>query len=384
MATLEKADQSGELYRVGPGDEHLYSLQILRGLAACSVLFYHVGFISTLRNGRNFLGGFFSEGHLGVDVFFVLSGFIIFHIHRNDFEKPVLCPTYLRKRFFRVYPLLFTLTLVKLVYMFALGKGVHIAKFDPTVIVSSFLLLPLPTGAGHIINVAWTLCHELLFYGIFAAGILFSGKILSSLLSLWAFLIIVVNIWVGSLLQGLAGFVLNPHNLEFIMGCVIALLYSKLHPRLILTYLALVGALAGLIAGIVFLHQGHIVPELLLRLYWSTVFGLLILASAMAERAGWNFGGWPALVRLGDASYSIYLSHTAILTPLILMFAQRFPVMGMSFQVALGFSALTALAASIGIYYLLERPLLRYFKEQRLPASPKNISDRLSASASGL
>ena len=158
------------------GTREFRCLQLFRGLAALFVLLFHVDVISNLRFSTRFAGGHFSAGHLGVDFFFVLSGFIIWHVHAKDMGFAGRASSYLLKRVLRIWPLVLLLTTAKLGYMFFLGgAGVGAGKGSAEVVICSYFLLPVTESLGGkpLLDSAWTLPYEMLFYLAFAVGILF-------------------------------------------------------------------------------------------------------------------------------------------------------------------------------------------------------------------
>jgi exopolysaccharide production protein ExoZ len=82
------------------------TIQAGRGLAALSVVLYHLGgWVAQSKYwGYDPLGGVFAFGQAGVEYFFVLSGFIMLHVHRRDFGQSSMVPRFLWKRFCRIYP----------------------------------------------------------------------------------------------------------------------------------------------------------------------------------------------------------------------------------------------------------------------------------------
>jgi len=78
------------------------SLDSLRGIAAMSVVLYHIPFDTWLTNNA-----FVRRGYLMVDLFFVLSGFVMYHTYGDRLRTQVQCKAFLVSRFFRIYPLHF-------------------------------------------------------------------------------------------------------------------------------------------------------------------------------------------------------------------------------------------------------------------------------------
>ena len=140
-------------------------LQIYRGWAAMLVVLFHATGIGWHQFQASFLGNYFEMGSAGVDFFFVLSGFLITHIHLKDIGKPDRLGSYARKRFVRIYPAYWVVTLAILpFYWIVPGWGQGDEK-TPSVIANSFLLLPMLRGP--VLMAGWTLCHEVLFYLVF-------------------------------------------------------------------------------------------------------------------------------------------------------------------------------------------------------------------------
>lgn len=185
-------------------------LQAGRALAALAVVASHAAIAASGFAGPFHGAGLLEYGWLGVDFFFVLSGFIIFHstVGRNK-----TAGHYAAARFRRVYlPYLPIGIAMALAYSFVpqLSEGHRDWSWLPTITL-------LPVAAETALSVAWTLKHEILFYAIFAAGY-FSGR-LGLVLGVWA-----VAIVVGTF-AGLSDMVaLDPINLEFLMGVIAAII----------------------------------------------------------------------------------------------------------------------------------------------------------------
>ena len=231
---------------MGPKSPHLASLQVFRGLAALGVVFYHAGLFSRRMFDAEFCGDIFRFGELGVDFFFVLSGFIIAMIHWKEAGQVDRAPRYLKRRFFRIYPLLFVVTTLKLGLTLVSSSGAG-ADLNASRVVSSYLMIPPPDGAFPIVTAAWTLSHEALFYGFFLLVLLLSPWVGRLILASWAVLILGVH-GAGMELEGMVGFVFDNHNIEFLIGVGLSVWLTSKPPSL----RALVGIGAGTVAAIVF------------------------------------------------------------------------------------------------------------------------------------
>ena len=156
------------------GTATLESLQGARGIAAVLVVLYHCSTaifgLAKYAPGDPFHRAF-ASGRFGVELFFVISGFIIFSTHRHDVSRPRRLGSFLRKRFLRIYPV-YWVVLAALLPAYAamprLGDG---SALRPLTILSSLTLVHVGTPSM-VLGVSWTLCFEILFYALFATLIL--------------------------------------------------------------------------------------------------------------------------------------------------------------------------------------------------------------------
>src|SRR4051812_32854206 len=145
-------------------------LQCGRAIAAISVAAFHASEAVIRRAPEVGWLRQFEFGKLGVDLFFVISGFIIFYIHANDIGRPQALGRYLYRRATRIYPIYWILfALVVPLYFIFPSAGDGTAR-DPVSLIRSFFLLPNPRGP--VIGVAWTLVYEISFYAMFSLLIL--------------------------------------------------------------------------------------------------------------------------------------------------------------------------------------------------------------------
>ena len=330
----------------------LESLQVYRGIAAISVVLYHVTTIADMTFGFEFAWGLFFHGLLGVDFFFVLSGFIIFFVHSRDLGHPDRAARYFLKRFFRIYPILFIVLTLKMAYLVTIGAAASTPEFNPDTIISGYLLL-LPETGRYFVAVAWTLSFEVLFYAIFLVCILLGKRVAFAVLFTWFSIIVVANIIAPNSLGPVTAFVLNPINLEFLFGCLAGYLFQL---GLLANYrwAMLAFGVAGFIIGFdLTTAAGHI---LVTRLYWATVFFFIILGSINIEQNVKR--QYPKfLTILGDASYSIYLFHSSVQAVLVQVILKLdLMAYGHPQLVMLSFGILSVIGG-LGFWHLVERPI---------------------------
>jgi exopolysaccharide production protein ExoZ len=238
-------------------------IQYLRALAALSVVWYH----ANLEYGGTPFNG------AGVDVFFVISGFIMVYTTKSSAWE------FAKNRLIRVVPL-YWLATVLLLALCALGLF-HTIQVTPMRIIKSFLFIPY--AGGPVLNPGWTLSYEMAFYAIFAFSLLVKR-------SLPVMLAIMAACSIGDQLF-----------VEFIAGALIAALMP--HVRI------------GLIVSSMMLIFGLYVLTV-----WPGVGAALIVSGALNERLLKVHSSVGLM--LGNASYSIYLLHAF---PLAVMHKLKVP-----------------------------------------------------------
>lgn len=282
--------------------EKLVGIQFGRAVAAILVVLYHGGRMLPQYLGDISFAKYFTFGNAGVDFFFVLSGFIIFYVHCGDINEPARLDRYVFRRLTRIYPIYWVVTL--------LGIAVFMAKRDwadlaPLHVMASFLLIP--EAQPPVVGVAWTLCHEMLFYSVFAI-LIFSRPIGMLVIAFWASLVLL-----GGFLphkETLIHFVEDPYHIEFAFG-VFAAYLARSRPMRIAPALAVLGIVAFLVVGSQF-NDLSIENKFAGRLMYGLSSTFIIYGLAVWEARGHvRFPNWAAY--LGAASYSIYLIHTFLL-----------------------------------------------------------------------
>jgi exopolysaccharide production protein ExoZ len=317
----------------------LPSLQAGRAVAAMGVVLFHADGILVLPKygGTTAIHRWAFVGALGVDFFFILSGFIILHAHIADVGQPGRLLRYVWRRAARVYPIYWIYLTVVIAAMAVMGRQFGIGE-----LASNYSLL------GHapefsIISPAWSLYHEVLFYTLFAAAIL---DIRAG--------IVVGALWLAAILifpGGQNDTLVSQLNLTFFLGMAMRLVAFRIPARFYLWPLA-AGAVTFATVMYLFHRLGGDVP--LFRGMTQIAGGLIILGMAMADSIG-AFRIPRGVLFLGAASYSIYLTHLASLSVLarLVHWSAQPPVLAVT--------ALTIISMGAGaaLYALIERPILK-------------------------
>src|ERR1700751_4327443 len=152
----------------GPG-KILLTVQALRAVAAASVVMHHD--LAVLIRKAGYPPTFSVIGAAGVDLFFVISGFVMVYTHFDAFTAPGAATSFARRRIVRIAPLYWIVTTVTVVLLIAVPSVFSSVKLDWVNVVCSyfFLLSQMPSGdINTVVIVGWTLCFEAYFYLVFA------------------------------------------------------------------------------------------------------------------------------------------------------------------------------------------------------------------------
>lgn len=296
------------------------SLQAGRGLAALAVVLLHASIAAKAFAGWATGFAVLQYGYLGVDFFFVLSGFIIFH---STVDRHRIPAEYAIARFRRVYLPYWPIGIAMAAaytLLPSLSAGNHAWSWLPTLTLA-------PVDSHPALSVAWTLQHEILFYLLF--GIFYFSGLLWLGLAAWAICIL----GIGHHLP------FEAVNLEFFMGIAAAMAYRAKRAPWPLLLLALLPLLVWVALGA---DEAH-------RAWTGAMFALIVAPLAQFEQRGLRVPR--TLVLLGSESYSLYLIHD----PLISASAR---VLHQGWLIILS-SLILSLAAGFAYHFAVERRAIR-------------------------
>lgn len=330
------------------------SIQYLRGISAVMVIFYHAAIQSTALSGIHVP----ALGKFGVDIFFIISGFVMWTGISGRAASPVV---FLKKRFCRIVPLYWSFTLIAALVALLMPGILRSTIFDLPHLVASLAFIPWVNPAASnahiletltpVVSPGWTLNFEMLFYVMFA-----SILILPRYLAFLALALEMMTLhYVASLFAGkapIAAFYSQGVMFEFLFGVAIAIINAQYRPSLRLAAVSLVPL------ALAILLWADLTQPVESRWLWLGLPAMAIVAALVGlENAGWIPRiDW--LGRIGAATYSIYLSHVFVIA------ATRTGIQ-MSGAAGLLMQPLvfvpSAIVASVGIgicvHYWIERPL---------------------------
>ncbi|MDF3424878.1 acyltransferase [Sulfitobacter sp. KE29] len=281
----------------------------------------------------------------GVDIFFVISGFVITLSAQRYIGQPL---AFFWRRFLRVAPLYYFFTTLMVITLLLVPGAIKDTPFDPAQIASSYAFFPYARPDGRIapvLSLGWTLNYEVFFYALMALCLALPRPLLA----------------VSSLLIGLAAFGLsarftspsfifwtNPLILEFLFGIALARLWASgwayPHPILCAAALAFGFALLIVLASLP-------LPRFLAAGFPAT----LIVAAGTLFCPARPIPGQ----LLGDASYGLYLSHRFALRAATLLLLPLLPATVFGAWVYVATTCMLALSFGLLTHLLLERPLQR-------------------------
>ena len=331
-------------------------IQILRGIAATLVVLHHSLEESLAISPHIVPKWLIACGASGVDIFFVISGFIIYSVTYGQGSRSCEpAPVFLLKRFIRIFPL-YWICLFATLALWRSGFFYRNLHVDPNIVASSLFLLPCDKL---IVYVSWTLVYEMYFYYLFSITLYFRNARISVVATS---ALICTGIILGQFLPegDVKHFLTNPIALEFCFGLILSyFIHSPALRGAWLRYLWLPGLI--LIAGAAFLIENKLNttagPGAEIRFLAWGLPAVLVTVSFIKMRFGRSALN-RILVPMGDASYSIYLTHPTMMIGFAFLMKHHV-LRAISFPIILplvvaGISVLFGLL----VHYFVERPIL--------------------------
>jgi peptidoglycan/LPS O-acetylase OafA/YrhL len=343
------------------------SLQAIRACAALLIVMIHTQVTFSPTAGVAAFHGLFSGAGRSVDLFFVLSGFIITFIHAPDWGRPSRIKIYLFNRLSRIYPLVVIVTVVVAALIMAGFGGAYTAgQLNLLSFIQTALLLPQNYP---LVEVTWTLKIEIAFYLGFALLIV-KPKLGWIFLGVWQTAVVAIALF-GKVDESLwYGIYLQPVCLDFCIGMIYALVFMRarkstpLEPAILFTSL-FVGTVAFTVGAAYDTYPMTSSSRLQDVLFFGTSSGLVLTSLVMLESAGRvHVANW--LVMLGDASYAIYLVHFSIIGALsrLLLAATKLHRGQINDLTCLAVAAISV-AVGVGFYYLVDLPIQRLVRKTK-------------------
>lgn len=361
------------------GSDRLSAVQGLRGVAALLVVLDHAIALIVANPGMATgpflprLGDLTYFGASGVDLFFVISGFVMAHMLGRG--HPLRTRDFLLARAIRILPMFWMMSALYIAARWWLdGIAYPIEAWANTL-----TLVPLADRAFYHappLYVGWTLGFELCFYGL--AAILIAVRSRQPVTGL--FLLSIAAAILGTVApfgRAALAFMLNPIFLEFAMGVAVWASWKRGLGRRLADVLGCV----GLLLMVLFLcvdavpgfsvHYGSVISgesSLLRAIEWGLPYALIM--AGVCGGGGSTGLASQALARVGDASFSLYLVHPLVM----LVIAAAYPAGSpLDPHLLVGLLCLVALLAALALHHCVERPMLGWLRS-RLVRRPAGYS----------
>lgn len=333
----------------------LRSIQALRALAALGVVAFHTcGNVFAYGWAPRFFPIFASRGEMGVDIFFVISGFVMMLVSHGMSSGFASARSFIAARLARIVPLYWALTALFVALLTFIPSAFGNARLLAWHVIASFLFFPSLNWVditAPVLNVGWTLNYEMWFYVVFAIAMCATRH---RLFAVGIFLVLM------SALRFLANggvayeFYTNPLVLEFVFGCCVGALYAsgRKVPILVAVGLFIVVAAASRAFAPTVTETNRFL------VYGIPAMAVLMVGLSLEDKVRWS----SLLQHIGDSSYSLYLTHV-FSVPIVVKLLQ---MVDRAHRLPSDLVCLAAICASIIVglasYRWLERPLNRSVK----------------------
>jgi exopolysaccharide production protein ExoZ len=279
----------------------LNSIQFLRAFAAWIVVLHHYVQLSGNKESNIITALLYNYGSIGVDIFFIISGFVIY---ASTSKKTISPKEFAIHRIARIVPAYWLYTLITALTIIMTPSIMPALGISLDFFLKSMLFLPAqnPSGLGlfPVLSVGWTLNFEAVFYLIFALSLLIPKYLLAAGL----FIGIVFIQTFAPKLGGSFAFYGTPIIYNFLFGVFIAEIYKRGYHRSIpITIAILIFAISTTVIA-----MSRFVDHNPLRI--GLPCAAIMLALISQEH---RFSEKRKINKLGDWSYSTYLSHPIII-----------------------------------------------------------------------
>jgi peptidoglycan/LPS O-acetylase OafA/YrhL len=335
----------------------LYNLHLLRVIAALGVVYFHTTSVAGLKLD-------WDVGSRGVDVFFVISGFIIAYIGTSRPEQ------FLLRRMIRVVPFYWAATAFVFAAAALAPSLFHTTTASLPHLVFSLFFLPHTASSGELVPtlvLGWSLNYEMWFYVWFAISLLLSPRYSPLICTAWLFAVIVAIRFVAPP-DSIMTFYARPIILEFCYGIGVFYIFQWCSARR--DSLSRIAALKPLLLVIL---VGNLVAIAVLEQYYRDVLPrhliagipsfFIVLSALLLERLFGLATKNKLIYLLGEASYIIYLVHPYIVFTFLRVVARNATTWSSPALLVLivALLALTS-AISIAIHVWFEKPVMAFLR----------------------
>ncbi|MCD8562936.1 MAG: acyltransferase [Alphaproteobacteria bacterium] len=347
-------------------------LQAWRGLAAAIVMISHANYEAWMISQKTGLAYtyIFYPSAAGVEIFFVISGFVIVYASRPLIGQTGSWKPFMLRRLIRIVPLYWFYTTLLLAVALILPKALDSAQPEFWHLVKSYLFIPHIRPAGDeaqpFLALGWTLNYEMYFYTVFAVLLFLPANRLMAVLSAYLAVSVIIGFFLPEGWTALQ-FWFKLYVLEFLAGAWMAFLYIRGFrlPNYTFWPLTAIGFTA-----LLFLFTPHMDHGL--RQGLMVLAALSLVAAATLPRGLEDIHPPRMFVALGDSSYSLYLCHPFVIGVMHIMFVKFGAGLGISLWLYLLLTLGISLAAGHVSYLLIEKTSKNFLQKRLIPKRPKS------------
>lgn len=324
----------------------IYSVQYMRAIAALMVVIHHAAWKGSQLGGDPL--HWFHIGGAGVDLFFIISGYIM--CHTTESKPDIRLIDFLKARFFRIIPLYWILTTLALIIFLITPEKVN-SSGGTTSIINSYTLFP--TNEKYLIQNGWTLSYEFYFYILFSTGLIIKSKARYFAPIFLISLFVALGI-LATEKEFILKFFTNPLLLEFVFGIICYYIFKYIK----------IGSVTGIFTILISIFMMVCVNIFSPDLHRVIKYGLpaLLFFAGMSSMEKFfiknnkNFV-FKIMQGIGNSSYSLYLFHPfslAIFSSLLVKLTlNKFDYLFVSLLI------ISSVCSSHLVYIFLERRLLK-------------------------
>ncbi len=332
-------------------------IQYLRGIAAIMVVWYHA--IEQVPGVSSYFASGF--GASGVDLFFVISGFIMVTTTLGNAPTPL---EFMRRRIIRVVPLYWLLTLSMVVLAMCMPSLFRTLIVAPGTLAESLLFIPhfsnsFPNMVWPLLVPGWTLNFEMFFYVVFAGSLLLPTRLQLPALAVVFGILVAIGMTLGPFDSAAARVYFSPLLIEFVAGAAIGTWWRKRggRPGTVVSVLLLICGFALLVCR----------DKSPLGGFTQMIGAGMMVVGALSPA----FANWPCmpLRALGDSSYSLYLTHLFTLGLLRVIWSYFVPPIESWPEAATFLVVALGVASVVGwlTFRFLETPMMQWLNRCTRP-----------------
>lgn len=351
---------------------NITGITALRGLAASLVLIVHS---SSLLGFKHNISPLTTLTNIGVDIFFIISGFIITYAHWNDFGKGgVAITNFFKKRTLRIYPMYFLFTILTAIAVYLLPQLFSAMKFSNGLLLKSLLFLPskmTDSSISLLLAVAWTLSFEVLFYIIFSVTLFFNRTVAIRMTLLMLIMWGVLALTITSD-NYIVSFFASTLPLEFLFGVILCVFYKKekayqsvVNNKIGSIFLVAIAVFSLIAFCYLFPIEQRELRDNARFLYFGvpSVFIFMAFLNNAVNEA--SVSG--RLVELiGNASYVTYLSHFMTIGCIKFVMNRITWLQEINLFITVVISCITCTLVGITVHKVIEVPVTRFLKNRTI------------------